>query len=199
MNFNPPAWELELFFQINAQWRLAVLDYLMPMVSSSLFLWIVALVTAAIVMLTRKAHWTVLITLALTMGASDLTCSIIKDSVGRVRPYQSVTGAWYIDSGAWVKRPAQEQTKKHGSSFPSAHAANAAAAALVVFLHLHWKSIWIMPIIIGYSRIYLGKHFPIDILGGWLMGLGLACILLPLYPLVYARARSLWIKYRLRI
>lgn len=42
-----------------------------------------------------------------------------------------------------------------------------------------WKSPWKWPICVGYvslisfSRLYLGVHFPIDILGGWIVGLGL--------------------------
>lgn len=41
-----------------------------------------------------------------------------------------------------------------------------------------WKSKWAWPIglgyalLIGFSRLFLGVHFPIDVLGGWILGLG---------------------------
>lgn len=193
------SWEMRLFFLINNQWRCTFFDYLMPVVSSPLFLWVVALASTIAIIVTRKARWTIIITLGLAIGVSDLTCYLMKNSVGRVRPYHSVTGTWYVDAGEWIQRPENAPKKKHGSSFPSAHASNAMAATLLIFIALKYKSLWFFPLIIGYSRVYLGKHFPVDILGGWLTGLGVACMLISLYPILLSRVRSLWIKYRLRM
>ncbi|MDY0275204.1 MAG: phosphatase PAP2 family protein [Desulfomicrobium sp.] len=199
MPFAMPQWELDLFLHINGQWRCALFDFLMPMISDSLFLWAAALIVVLYALLTRKGHWAVVFTLAMTIGASDLACSLIKSSVGRVRPYHSLVGTWYVDSGKWVQRSENAPTKERGSSFPSAHAANAMAAALVLYSTFQRKALWLIPLAIGYSRIYLGKHFPVDVLGGWLTGLGVACVLLSAYPILLSRTRSLWIKYRLRI
>ena len=96
----------------------------------------------------------VVLGLALSIGASDLTCSLIKESVGRVRPYQSIGETRFQQSGTWATLPKDfTTTKQQGSSFPSAHAANSAAAALVLFAASRKKAIWALPLAAGYSRI----------------------------------------------
>ena len=32
------------------------------------------------------------------------------------------------------------------------------------------RLLWLLPFAIGYSRLYLGKHYPSDVMGGWLVG-----------------------------
>jgi membrane-associated phospholipid phosphatase len=73
-----------------------------------------------------------------------------------------------------------------GYGFPS----GAAQTALLLsgILIIHWKSHWkwvvaaVYTLSISFSRLYLGVHFPLDILGGWAIGLGLLCIYLFLFP-----------------
>ncbi len=61
-------------------------------------------------------------------------------------------------------------------SFFSGHAANSMAVATFLFLNLknQFRYIWLIflwPIVFAYSRIYLGLHFPIDILTGYFFGM----------------------------
>ena len=69
------------------------------------------------------------------------------------------------------ERPEGPQDRKN-SSFPSAHAVGAAAVAVLVSKRhgrLGWLA-WAMALWIGLSRIYLGRHFPTDVLSGFLLG-----------------------------
>lgn len=195
MFFRTPDWEMTLFKWINQTWQNPLFDILMPVFSSHAVLWTLAIVLAAIGLKLGRANMTVILGVALSIGASDLTCSLIKENVGRVRPHQSIGETRFQQSGTWVTLPEDfTATRLRGSSFPSAHAANAAAAALVLFAAFRRKAIWALPLVIGYSRIYLGKHFPMDILAGWATGLAVTAVLLPVYPAVLDRLRSRWIR-----
>lgn len=76
--------------------------------------------------------------------------------------------------------------KVDGFGFPS----GAAQTAILIagLLVTYWKSSWKWPIaityvlLISFSRIYLGVHFPIDILGGWIAGFLLLVVYFYLFP-----------------
>lgn len=200
MYFHTPGWELALFAWINQGWQNPVFDVLMPLFSSSAFLWALGLALAAAGLRTRRVTLTVIVGLALCVAVSDQVCYHIKDSVGRVRPYQSLPGVRYQDSGAWETRPADfTPEKRSGSSFPSAHASNAAAATLLLYAVFRRKELAVIPLVIGVSRVYVGKHFPMDVMAGWATGLAVAAVVVPIYPMLLSRIRSRWMRYRLRV
>lgn len=200
MYFHTPGWELALFAWINQGWQNPVFDVLMPLFSSSAFLWVLSLVLAAAGLRTGRVTLTVIVGLALCVAVSDQVCYHIKDSVGRVRPYQSLPGARYQDSGVWETRPADfAPEKRSGSSFPSSHASNAAAATLLLYAVFRRKGLAVIPLVIGVSRVYVGKHFPMDVMAGWATGLAVAAVVVPLYPMLLSRIRSRWMRYRLRV
>lgn len=97
----------------------------------------------------------------ITLAATDITSHrLIKPAFQRTRPYQTIESA-------------ELRTHQHtGFSFPSNHAANNFAfAGVLTFLSPQTKWIWIgIASLIAYSRVYVGVHYPLDVLAGALLG-----------------------------
>lgn len=84
-------------------------------------------------------------------------------------------------------------------SFPSGHAMGSSALAFTIVAIL-WNTKWRIPAIvcgalymltIGLSRLYLGVHYPTDILGGWLVSFAwVLAVSVIVYTYVYKRRRA---------
>jgi undecaprenyl-diphosphatase len=170
----PPSFDLSLQVLLNQQWRSPVLDAALPVLSlrAPLFVLLAGLLVwrAARRGKGQAVYFLVLLT---AMGLSDLACNAVKHEVGRLRPLHSVAGTYHQESGQWLRLPPDYvPDRARDTSFPSAHAAN--SAALTLLACLFWprlrRGLWLLPVLVGWSRIYLGKHFPLDIVGGWALG-----------------------------
>jgi undecaprenyl-diphosphatase len=92
--------------------------------------------------------------------------TVLKNEIDRARP-SSVNLLAHADSDP---------------SFPSGHATIVSAGAAILFLRFNKGKQLIFSIILGieamlvsYSRIYVGNHYPLDVVGGILLGTGIAC------------------------
>ncbi len=107
--------------------------------------------------------------------ASDALCArVIKPLVGRMRPYLTLDHIFVYKSGKWIlTTPEFREAVKKSLSFPSCHATNMWTAAFFIW---GWNRLYAFPVflfalLVSYSRIYLGVHYPLDCLGGMLVGL----------------------------
>jgi undecaprenyl-diphosphatase len=109
-----------------------------------------------------------MLTMLLSVGVTDpLTNRLLKPWVHRSRPCAAFPAVLTPDGDRGT------------FSFPSAHAANSAGAAVVAGLNFPNLAApaGALALLIGLSRIYLGLHYPSDALGGWALGAlcGWAC------------------------
>jgi undecaprenyl-diphosphatase len=172
--FIAPAFDLNLLKYINQDARCTLLDVLMPFASKPELATIV-LVAALIFFLVRRTvrPAVYILWMALSLTAVDAGTHVVKDAFHRVRPLNSIPGAMYYEDSEWRRLPQDfVQTKERGSSYFSAHAANSMCLAVMALCFWRRLNPWILllPLIVGYSRVYLAKHFPTDVLAGWAFG-----------------------------
>lgn len=144
----------ELFELIHSGFKNPLFDVLMPILSNPFPHWkvLAGIIWCGFLLFGPKRWRLTLLFLGVGVGVSDfLSSQVLKELIRRPRPFGGRT-----------------------FSFPSSHAANFFCGA--TFLFLQNRKLWplfILGFFVGYSRVYLGSHYPLDILGGIVAGVGL--------------------------
>ena len=129
--------------------------------------------------------------------AANVWNPMIKNVALRLRPYfcsDRIDLLRLVDTGA-----DKYDVAAQGYSFPSGHSSGAAtvygSAALCV--KKRWMTLlaFLLPLLVGISRVVVGAHFPTDVLAGWTLG----AIVIFLIPWLRKKIKNRWVFYGLLI
>ncbi|HEY9117966.1 MAG TPA: phosphatase PAP2 family protein [Roseivirga sp.] len=161
-------WDKALFKFLNGLHN-SFFDFLMPGISNK-YIWIPLYLLILYYLIRRSGFKTlyIIIGIGLLIFLSDQSASgILKPWVERLRPCYDPTleGQVHLLKGCGGKY-----------GFASSHASNSFAVAMFAWLMLkdHIKFIWLLfpwAILVAYSRVYIGVHFPGDIMVGAILGI----------------------------
>lgn len=120
----------------------------------------------ALIFLCSKKYKKVGVAIALALiGSLVFNNLLLKNIVGRIRPYEVIEELTIL-----IEKPGE-------FSFPSGHTGSSFAAAAAIFLGTPRKigiPALVLAFFIGISRLYVGVHYPTDVLGGMITGTILA-------------------------
>lgn len=161
--------DAELFLKIHRGLSNGFFDWLMPLVRNRFF-WapLYLFIIIFCIKQYKKQGYYMIGMILITFAIGDLMASrIIKPAVARVRPCNEIS----LASDIIHRVPCGT-----GYSFPSSHATNhfAIAVLLICLFYPKWKGIlplglgWAM--LISFAQVYVGVHYPIDVTVGALLG-----------------------------
>lgn len=102
--------------------------------------------------------------LVIVLVLSELVAQVIKHLANRPRPLAVIPG---LDMHGYPASP-------HGNAYPSAHTAVVVAAVSALWPWMRWPQRTVgaaFAVLIACNRVYIGAHWPIDVLGGAAIGL----------------------------
>ncbi len=182
-----------LFVKINQQWTTPFLNDFFSLITNfhhtDLFIYFVAPIILFVWWFKfRTQMFAALLALAIMILVADTICYRgIKSVTHKERPFLNSSLNAQVRVGY----------KPKSSSFPSNHAVNCFAIATLLTWYYPWLGVvfYLIAGLVGYSRIYVGVHYPSDVIAGACIGVLIAAAVI---RIVYNRIEPLKPQYRVR-
>lgn len=148
---------------IRVPWLNPVIVFITSLGNAGIF-WVILSCALLIPKKTRRIGCISFLALFASLIINNL---LLKNLVGRIRPYDTCAALHPL-----VAKPADY-------SFPSGHTGSSFASACVLYRHLPKKAgipALILALFISLSRLYVGVHYPSDVLAGMLTGIASSCL-----------------------
>jgi undecaprenyl-diphosphatase len=160
------AQDRALYFLLSQDWRVTALDGVMVLITNKWNLVLPGVLVLGVWLARgrwREKLWLTLIGVAL-IALTDIGATAIKKMVERPRPCMEVAGTLLGCTDS--------------PSFPSNHAANFFAfATYLAFVAPGARWVWFpFAVMVAYSRVHVGVHYPLDVLAGSLFGAAMGTI-----------------------
>lgn len=153
-----------LFYFVNHNMKNVYFDIIMPFLTNPKNFYIIFLILWFLMVFSSKykyriAGWTIIIAVAIS---DFLSSKILKFLILRQRPFEVLPDVYKLVSSA-------------GPSFPSSHAVNSFTVATLIMLFfknpVYTTIAFIVAFLSGFSRIYVGVHYPLDVISGAVIGI----------------------------
>lgn len=181
--------DLKIFIIINTYLNNKILDYIFVFfhdchkniwfVIPVLILWIYN------IYINKNYRLYLIVLIPLTILITDQLGASIKDIELRNRPYMSLDTN---EMNLLVKVPKHKDgtyknTSSSRKSFPSNHAANISALSTILAYVFAKKKkyFFILAFLVSISRVYIGVHYPVDIILGGMLGVSVSLVIINLY------------------
>ncbi|MEP0829277.1 MAG: phosphatase PAP2 family protein [bacterium] len=172
------ALDKTIFRFVNQSLANPVTDIIMPFITTDLHLKIFYGVCLFLILWKgdRRLRWAILGSLVVVTLSDQFSSAILKPLVGRLRPCKIMEVHLLVGCGS-------------GFSFPSSHAANLFGQAFFFYGIAPGSAKFLVPLaaLVALSRVFVGVHYPGDILAGSILGAAVGLATSSIFVRVYRR------------